>query len=136
MASKNICSEGYIKFPLFSSLPVSRSLFAGRAGCCDGIGSEVARGMVEISRCVPSRNEDSIEGLEDVDWSSCEESQDVWRGASGFAGVGGGATLGGCGFGGWFWVRACLSHASLALWSTGHAAAGSSETAIVKNWDG
>jgi hypothetical protein len=56
-----------------------------------------------------------------VDWSICEESHPSdWRGLCGDGGVAPGGV----------WVLACLSQASLVLWSTGQAAAGSSEEDI------
>src|ERR1700755_1484818 len=122
MASKNICSEGYIQFPVFLSAPVSFSLFAGLALelLCDEGSDGIARGIVDTSRCVASRNDDSI--LEDCDavgdWANCEESQEVWTGDCDGAAGGWGVALA-------FWAFACLSHASRVLWSTGQAAGSS-----------
>jgi hypothetical protein len=71
---------------------------------------------------------------EEVDWSSAEESQDVWTALEDCAwvGAGGGEGVLVCGFaGGVPFARACASHASRVLWSTGQAAAGSSWEDIV-----
>lgn len=53
IASKNICSLGYIQLPVFLSAPVSFSLFAGLADAATGCDGK-ARGIVDISRSVAS----------------------------------------------------------------------------------
>lgn len=90
---------------------------------------------------------------EDVDWSREEESHDCWTGdrdcGCGCGGAGATAGVGAllCGFGEDSpLARACASHASRVLWSTGQAAAGSSCEDIVavnyvygefrRTWDG
>ncbi len=52
MAEKNICSEGYIQFPVFLSAPVSASLLAGREAVDGAVGCGGARGIVLITRVV------------------------------------------------------------------------------------
>lgn len=135
IALKNICSEGYIQFPVVLSAPVSPSLFAGfdavgppsfAAAVSRDVG--VARGMEETSRWVPRRREARMPGGDvGVDvlgfWSSCVESQpSAWRGECGDCG-GGAAALAACAL-----ARACLSHASRVLSSTGQAAAEEEES--------
>lgn len=135
MASKNMRSEGYIQFPVVLSAPVSPSLFAGL-----GLpwvpppllepGVDIARGIVDTSRVVPSPMEDRMPRFEARflgDCSVCEGSRPVaWRGDA--AGVG----AGGCGDAP-FCSFACLSHASRVLWSTGQADGCSVSEVIVKD---
>lgn len=75
---------------------------------------------------------------EELDWSSVEESQDVWTGLEvcAWAGAGGGEGVLACGLAvGVPFVRAWASHASRVLWSTGQAAADSSwEDIVVRLW--
>jgi hypothetical protein len=94
---------------------------------------------VLTSRPVPRRTGErrlvDVGAGEDVVWSREEESQDCWtvEGCEGVAAVGIGVGVV-CGFEDalpLFCARAWASHASRVLWSTGHAAAGSSCEDIV-----
>jgi len=76
MASKNICSDGYIQLPLFLSWPLSASLFAGLSEGGPESSEGMALGMVETSRSLPRRSLERMGELgEDAVWFIWEESQ-------------------------------------------------------------
>ena len=122
---------------------MSRSLLAGRAGALAALAAlGRARGIVLTSRSVASlsceRMDVEVGAGDKEDWSSAEESQDVWTALEvcAWAGAGGDEGVLACGFaGGVRLARAWASHASRVLSSTGQAAAGSSwEDIVIKLW--
>jgi hypothetical protein len=118
-------SDGYIQRP--DEAPVSCSLFAGLVDTDCSLGELEVRGMLETSRSVASLNDgpqnllvggDIVPG----DWSILPESQ-LWAiGAAVEDGAGAGGT-GGCCWASNCCFLDCSSHAVRVLWSTGHASA-------------
>lgn len=133
MASKNIFSEGYTQLPVLASAPVSVSWLTGQAAVV-APGSE-ERGMVETTRD-SARSRPGLDGGDEVcvgcGCCCCEvvedelrkgmrqpQTDDVEVGLDSVEDDGGCDGLVSCAWA----ARACASHASLLLWSTGQASA-------------